>query len=235
MRLPFFRDFSFFSMKFYHYVHCPFCQRVRLFLGFKRLAYESVVLSYADADTPTQLTGKHMLPIIEFDDGVVMNESLDIIREIEMSFAHPIGFIGPVEPHFQWASQIAVGIPRYFDLLLPWYFSHYTAEFERFSSGAEYFKQSKETKRGKSFEELKTEAPQIFEEFVRPELNEIIDRVEEKFFVMGPTFSVADCVLAADLSGLRLVKNIPLPPEIPAYIARVEEMCGVNLLENTDS
>ena len=223
-------------MKLYHYVHCPFCQRVRLFLGFKRLTYESVVLSYDDVDTPTKLTGKHMLPICEFDDGTIMNESLDIIREIEMRFPYPIGFIGPIEPHFQWSSQAVVGIPRYFDLLLPWYFSHYTAEFERFPSGAVYFKQSKETKRRKTFDELKKETPQIFEEFIRPELSEIIDRVEEKFFVMGPTFSVADCVLAADLSGLRVVESsIPLPSEIPAYISRVEEMCGVNLLENTDS
>ena len=219
-------------MKLYHYEHCPFCQRVRLFLGMKGIAYEKVLLSYDDASTPEKLIGKRGLPIMEFDDGTLMNESLDIIREIEMQFPHPIGFIGPVEAKFQWASMVMTSLPQYFDILLPAYADFYSAEFEKFPEGKKYFVTSKEKKRGKSFEELKEETPAIFTRNILPTLESIIEIVEDEFFLMGPTFSVADCVLAADLSGLRCIKNITLPKEISMYISRVEEHCRVNLLAN---
>ena len=217
-------------MKFYHYPHCPFCQRVRLFLGFKGIPYESIAVSYADHETPEKLCGKKMLPIVEFDDGKIMNESLDILREVERRFPNPIGFVGPVEPKIQWASMIAVGIPGYFDLLLPWYLDHYQ-EFRDMPDGTEYFQKKKEEKRGKTFAELKAEGTELFKNGIRPHLEEIIEAVEDEYFIMGPTFSVADCILAADLSGLRLVENIELPKEITHYIERVEKHCRVELLE----
>lgn len=217
-------------MKLYHYPHCPFCQRVRLLLGYKNIPYESVELSYADSETPEKLIGQKMLPIMEFDDGKIMGESLDIMREIEYRFPHPIAFVGPVEGKFQWASMVAVGIPRYFDLLLPYFPDHYE-EFEKFPEGKKYFCESKEKKRGKSFADLKAESHTLFEKNIRPHLQEIIDTVEDEYFIMGPTFSVADCVLAADLSGLRIVDEIECPEEIVKYVERVEKMCGVRLLE----
>ena len=70
------------SLTLYHYVHCPFCIRVRLVLGFLNLNYESVVVSYDDEDTPKSLTGKKMLPILAHDKGV-MNESLEIISFLD--------------------------------------------------------------------------------------------------------------------------------------------------------
>lgn len=217
-------------MKLYHYEHCPFCQRVRLLLGYKQIPYESVVLSYDDADTPTKLIGKKMLPIMDFGDGTVMAESIDILREIENRHPRPIAFVGPVEPHLQWAAMAAVGIPRYFDLLLPAYADSYS-EFDRFEGSKAYFQTSKEQKRSKTFAQLKEEGSDIYEQNILPRLEEIIEKVEDAYFIMGPTFSVADCVLAADLSGLRLVEGIELPPQIPAYIARVERQCNVHLLE----
>lgn len=218
-------------MTLYHYEHCPFCQRIRLFLGFKGIPYTKKLLSYDDTATQESLTGSRMLPIMDFGDGVIINESLHIIREIENRAPYPIGFIGPVEPILQWASQVAVTLPGYFNLLLPYYLEHYTKEFSLFPSGAEYFRTSKEKKRGKTFEDLKKEAPLLYEENVREGLEKIAETVEDGF-IMGPTFSVADCVLAADLSGLRLVPNITLPQGIPEYIKRVEARCNVSLLED---
>lgn len=218
-------------MKLYHYPHCPFCQRVRLFLGFKGIEYESITPSYADKDTPMKLTGHKTLPIMDFGDGKVMGESLDIIREIEYRFPNPIGFVGPVESKFQWASMVAVGIPRYFDLLLPWYPDAYKQEFGNDPEGLKYYKEHKEAKRGVSFEILKEQSPAIFADSILPHMQEIMDAVEDDYFVMGPTFSVADCVLAADLSGLRCVGNIELPSELSGYIDRVERQCRTRLLE----
>ena len=76
-------------MKFYHYPHCPFCQRVRLVLKAKKIDYTDVPLSYADAKTPESLIGVKMLPIIDFEDGKVMGESLDLLKEIEKRYPEP--------------------------------------------------------------------------------------------------------------------------------------------------
>ena len=76
-------------MKFYHYPHCPFCQRVRLVLKAKGITYQDIPLSYADVKTPTDLIGSKMLPIIDFADGTVMGESLDLIKELEKRFPEP--------------------------------------------------------------------------------------------------------------------------------------------------
>lgn len=208
----------------YHYPHCPFCQRIRLFLGYKNIEYRSVVLPYSDKITPQELCNSSTLPIMDFGDGLIMNESLNIIREIENRFPHPIGFIGPVESVFQWASMLMVSIPRYFDMLLPAYHK-YSPEFIENPVDAEFFKTIKEAKRGKTFTVLIQESPEIFKNNVLPVLGDIIEKVEEEFFLMGPTFTVADCVMVADLSGLRLVDDITLPSEIRGYIDRVEQKC----------
>lgn len=219
-------------MKLYHYEHCPFCQRVRLFLGYKNIPYEKILLSYDDQEIQKKLIGHRGLPIIEFDDGTVMNESMDILREIEMRYPNPIGFVGPVEAKFQWSSMVMTSLPRYFDILLPAYETYYSAEFEKFPEGKKYFVESKEKKRGKNFSDLRAETPKIFKENILPTLEKIIDIVEDEFFLMGPTFSVADCVLAADLSGIRLIDNITIPTDIKTYIRRVERHCRTDLLLN---
>ncbi|MFP5459556.1 MAG: glutathione S-transferase N-terminal domain-containing protein, partial [Bacteriovoracia bacterium] len=74
------------TVRLFHYVHCPYCVRVRLALGFLGTSWESQVLSYDDEVTPVKLTGKKMLPIALIDD-VPMNESLDIIRRLDTTGA----------------------------------------------------------------------------------------------------------------------------------------------------
>ena len=49
---------------------------------------------------------------------------------------------------------------------------------------------------------------------------EIIAKVEDEYFVMGPTFSVADCVLMSDLKEIE--KTFVLPDLIKQYTLRVE-------------
>ena len=70
------------AIALYHYVHCPFCVRVRLALGFLNVAYDSIVVPYDDEKTPIELVGKKMLPIAVIE-GKAMNESLDIIEAID--------------------------------------------------------------------------------------------------------------------------------------------------------
>src|SRR5690606_10180512 len=77
----------------YHYVHCPYCVRVRMTLGFLGEKYLSKVLPYDDEQTPVELTGTKMLPIWQRDDGSSMNESLDIIKELDRANKIPKDFL----------------------------------------------------------------------------------------------------------------------------------------------
>lgn len=54
---------------------------------------------------------------------------------------------------------------------------------------------------------------------------DIIDKIEYSDFLMGPTFSVADCVLAGDLQAIKSCFNISLPSELSEYIERVSKKC----------
>ena len=217
-------------MKLYHYPHCPFCQRVRLALGAKKHPYESVVLSYADHQTPVSLVGAKMLPIVEFDTGVVMAESLDIIYELETRFPQHQLIFDETHKNIEWASAVMVSIPRYFDLLLPFYADGYRQSGEFDEAGWAYYKDSKEQKRGKTFDDLKKERFDIFEDHVQPVLSTIVARIENTGFI-GDQLSAADCVLVADMSGLRLVHDVVLPEVLIDYMDRVESLCGDQLLK----
>ena len=58
------------------------------------------------------------------------------------------------------------------------------------------------------------------QEILESIFDEIIEKVEDEYFVMGPTFSVADCVLMSDLKEIE--KNFVLPDLIKQYTLRVE-------------
>lgn len=71
----------------YIYDHCPFCVRARIIFGLKRIPHQLIFLDNDDADTPTALVGKKMVPILEMIDAkgerVVMPESMDIVKRID--------------------------------------------------------------------------------------------------------------------------------------------------------
>lgn len=222
-------------MQFYHYVHCPFCQRVRLALEFKNIKYEDIVLSYANKETPESLIGAKLLPIINFGmvDGKekIMGESLDQVIELGKDYdADHSLFPKNINIELAKIASLVPGIPRYFDLVLPWILDAYKDSLEFDVVGAEYFKTGKEAKRGKTFADLKLESVDIFENNVIPVL-EKIERLVESGFVYD-IFSAADCVLVADLSPLRCVEGITIPQNIADYIERVEKICGVDLMKN---
>lgn len=127
-------------MKLYHYVHCPFCVRVRFALGLLDIPYESVVLPYNDESTPLNLTGVKMLPIWEDSSGKAINESLDIIRLVDSSakinFDVYENFPEEIE---ELLSQIGKQVHS---LAMPYWI--WTPEFDQQSRS--YFQQKKEVK-----------------------------------------------------------------------------------------
>ena len=67
-------------VELFHYIHCPFCVRVRLACGYLDIPFKSTVIPYSDEETPRSIAGKKMLPILKTEDANIINESLDIIK-----------------------------------------------------------------------------------------------------------------------------------------------------------
>lgn len=77
-------------MKLYIYQHCPFCLRVLLLRGLKKLDLPLQVVLENDVETPTRLVGRKVVPILQKADGSAMPESMDIVRHLDAQFAPPL-------------------------------------------------------------------------------------------------------------------------------------------------
>ena len=61
-------------------------ERVALALAHKGLSVESVWISYDDRSLVERVSGQPLVPVVEFDDGAVVFDSMRIVRELEERF-----------------------------------------------------------------------------------------------------------------------------------------------------
>jgi glutaredoxin 2 len=207
------------NLALYHYVHCPFCVRVRLALGYLNLSYESIVLPYDDEATPIKLTGKKMLPILEAE-GRVMNESLDIISYVDK--ANVLGtkeFCASAENEEMESLLNKLGNPIH-SLAMPYWI--YTPEFSKESR--HYFQVKKEAKRG-PFKDLVNNQNQY-----KAELSPLLKDLESKLlpYYEQKAFGIKDILLAAHLWGLYIVPEFQFSESIHHYLQMVKEKCHFN-------
>ncbi len=201
------------KIELYHYIHCPYCIRVRMALGFLNMPWSSKVLPYSDEATPLALTGKKMLPIIKMDDQV-MNESLDIIKHLDKENVLLSENWGDFD---QTLNTIA---PQIFNLAMPFWV--FTPEFDPASQ--KYFLKKKEAKRGPFSELIKNRG--IFENEIHPLLTNLEKRL--KPFWDSNSFGVRDIGLAAHLWGLFSVPEFRFSEKIHAYLMSVKELTKFN-------
>lgn len=203
-------------MKLYHYVHCPFCVRVRLALGYLQLAYDSNVVPYNDEETPTKLTGKKMLPIMAFDDGTVINESLDIINKLDSNNLLKNELMITHQEEIN-ALLDRIGKPVH-NLCMPYWI--WTPEFNEQSR--EYFQKKKEIKRG-PFKNLIHQK----EEFIA-ELDLILAGLENDLrpFYKNNEMTILDIALAAHLWGMYIFPEFQFSPKIHQYLQKVKRQCA---------
>ncbi len=200
----------------YHYIHCPYCVRVRLALSYLKIDYESVVLPYNDEKTPTDLCGVKMLPILKTHEGRFMNESLDIIKYLdkENELGSHLGD-DDVKQAEEYLSKISKNI---FLLAMPaWTL---TPEFD--ADSKKYFLKKKELKRG-PFVDLHFKKNELMAQ-VEKDLEEIEDMLHP--FFLTSEFSTLDIMLAAQLWGLFVVPEFQFSDPLYRYLMTVKNICS---------
>jgi glutaredoxin 2 len=207
------------ELKLYHYVHCPYCIRVRLALGYLGYEYSSIVVPYDDEKTPVSLAGVKMLPILIIDKKA-MNESLDIISVIDKNHYFQIKKTTstPGFTHFDdYLNKLGANIHN---LSMPYWI--YTPEFNEKSR--EYFQRKKEVKRGPFKLLVKNRAE--FESALMKDLIELSEKLHP--FYLQDQFSLYDILLASHLWSLYIVPEFQFPEKIHQYLQKVKKICHFN-------
>ena len=205
------------TLVLYHYVHCPFCLRVRMACGYLGKSYQSRVLSYDDEVTPVKLIGKKMLPIMEID-GKAINESLDIVAIIDDKNKLDIKTKTSL-PEFKEFEKILNNVGNLVhSLAMPYWI--YTPEFNEQSRT--YFQQKKEEKRG-PFSGLYKQRRKFAQELI-PLLDNISKDLRPYYRSEG--FSMYDIMLASHLWGLYVVPEFQFSSAMNEYLQNVGSICS---------
>lgn len=204
------------ELTFYHYVHCPFCVRVRMTLGYLNLPYKSVVLPYDDENTPIGLTGTKMLPVLSID-GKAMNESLDIMAALDTTNKLKILELQKDSNFPRFNELLSKLGSNVHNLAMPYWI--YTPEFNE--SSRVYFQKKKEAKRG-PFKDL-VKKQKIFIEDLNKDLAEVAQDL--KPFYRSENFTAYDILLAAHIWGLYVVPEFQFSEKLHTYLQKVKEIC----------
>ena len=201
-------------MKFYHYVHCPFCLRVRFVLGYLNHKYESHVLPYNDEQTPLSLCQKKMLPIVQFPDGTAMNESLDIIRKLDSKNRLKLESLETRE--FKDIENLLNSAGSYIhSLCMPYWV--WTPEFDEESR--KYFLAKKEQKRG-PFNKLMQKKGALIRS-LQPFLSEIEQDLAP--FYKSRNMTIIDILIASHLWGMYILPEFQFSSRIDTYLQIIKE------------
>lgn len=206
-------------MKLYLYDHCPFCVRAEMVAHYKQVPVEQVYLLNDDEASCFALIGAKQVPILQFDDGRAMGESLDIARRLDElgDPARPIRPHGDYLPIQEHINEVRLAIwcllfPRDIALGLP--------EFAT-AAARDYFQAKKE---------------QIIQ---RPFSQALAETAEHKAAVEamlaslpplplpsahGGTLGWDDVLLYPGLRNLSMVRDLAFPPAVRAYVDEVARL-----------
>ncbi|OQR82534.1 glutaredoxin [Achlya hypogyna] len=213
--------------RLYIYDHCPFCVRTRMIFGLKGLPVDLVFLANHDEETPIGLVGAKVVPILETPAGVVMPESMDIVRYVDANYGEKVILAEADADRTdlkQWIKDSAECM-RY--LYHPRFHATLFAEFA-FEESRNYYKTKKEKTIG-SFETAIAESPKYV-----AQLNEFLVALEpmlKKPHSVNETLSYDDIDLFGRLRGLTIVKGVEWPPKVLEYITYMSKVTDIPLLD----
>lgn len=202
-------------MKLYHYVHCPFCLRVRMTLGYLNIPYDSIVLPYDDEVTPVKLTGKKILPAFEFASNDIINESLDIAKRLDTNNKLKFELISQHQSKIdELLNRIGSDVHS---LCMPYWI--YTQEFNE--SSRKYFQEKKEVKRG-PFKNL----IQNKDKYIAG-LNITLSELKKDLspYYLSSNITILDIMIASHLWGMFIFPEFQFSEKMYTYLMKVKSEC----------
>lgn len=210
-------------MKLYLYDHCPFCVRAEMVAHYKRVAVERVYLLNDDEATCLRLIGAKQVPILEFDDGQAMGESLDIARRFD-EIGDPARVIRPHGDYLPIQERMNAERLATWCLLFPRDIAIGAPEFAT-QAARDYFRAKKEQVIQRPFAQALAETAEhrAAVEAMLAALPPIAPPSAH-----GGTLGWDDVLLYPGLRNLSMVKDLTFPPALRAYVEEVAALTGTH-------
>lgn len=208
----------------YQYLHCPFCVRADMVANFTGVEHKKVFLLNDDDKTCHDLIGAKMVPIMQFEDGSAMGESLDIVEKI-LSLAPADKQLAAKLQADQVSAIIADANGAINQLLFPRNVMISQPEFET-ASARQYFQNKKEKMIGMSFDEAFAQSAEAIEQVntmlaALPVLTLPSQRNQQ--------LSWDDVFIFPVLRNLTMVKGLAWPPAVEEYVTEVAQLTQTHL------
>ena len=208
----------------HQYLHCPFCVRADMSANYFGIAHKKNYLLNDDADTCNNLIGAKMVPILEFDDGTAMGESLDIVAKLEEMAPESKKLLPKAEPekYTRWLDSVTTEING---LLFPRNVMIEQPEFAT-ESAKEYFRTKKEKTLGMSFDEAFAKTKD-YKQKVEATLAEmpVPSLPTQQMNQLGWN----DIYVFPILRNLTMVKDIEMPDALEQYVHAVADLTKIQL------
>lgn len=209
------------------YDHCPFCIRVELVLGWKKIPYERKLYGYGDVEGPTKIIGKKMLPVLEYHDEMgakkYMGESLDIISFLTKDDEHKYKDFSGRKDLKAWKANSYKPLERI--LLRPRFLDIGIYDFE--TEADKEYAMNKYRKQGFNYEEARSKSA---ESIVKMEavLQEFESLLKGRNTINGGSdYDFDDINYLPMLRNLTAVKGLKWPAKVRAYLDGATERAEV--------
>lgn len=209
-------------MRLFHYDHCPYCVKARMALGLFSVQHQDIVLLNDDEAVPIKMIGKKMVPILEYQEGKFMAESLDIIDYLKDLTGNKIAELSN-EKYLAIYSDLADYV---YKLAMPRWVNAPLAEFAT-DSAKSYFTKKKEIYIGSFNENLANTGS--YKEAVEVALGKLSIYLADKRFIHGAELSYDDFHLFALLRSLSIVKDLIWPQNILEYLEKISRDSSIDL------
>ena len=212
-------------MLLYQYHHCPYCVRADMVANYKQLDHQKVYLANDDEQSCFDLIGAKMVPILQFDDGSAMAESLDICHKLDQ-LGNPEAVILPARAEEKVVSELLGSVGYAINcLLFPRNIAIGLPEFAS-QSAQDYFQRKKEAIIEQPFEQALADTAshqQAVEDVLRqlPSLSLPDDHQQQ--------ISWSDVIIFPNLRNLTMVKGLEIPPAVLEYLQQVARVTDSEL------
>jgi glutaredoxin 2 len=207
-------------MTLFQYHHCPYCVRADMVANYKNVEHNKVYLLNDDEQSCYELVNAKVVPILQFNDGSAMAESLDIVSKLDelgdsSKMLSPKVVADEIEAILATikTSTRILTYPRSIKIGLPEFITQ---------SACDYFQIKKEKMIEMSF----SQALQQSDKHIK-QVNEVLAQLPS--LPITHRLSVDDVLIYPALRNLTMVKGLVFPTAIKTYLKHIAILTATEL------